>query len=133
MLMNTQKELIAVSEIPPLRMVEQWRVESCPNRLEALRQTIRFAKLQDCDVADALEIKRSQFSLIMQGKAHFPVNKEHGLMYFCQNYCLFQYDAYRLNFNISKKTVEQTQAERIAELENQLAGIATINNKVLRG
>ena len=118
-MIKTQKELMAVYEVPEMRLVDDWLISHIPNRLEAIRVCIRWAKKTDKEVAEALHIKTSQFSLIMQGKAHFPVDKVFDLQIYCQNYAVFQYDAYFFNFDIKQKTVIQKQAERIAELEQE--------------
>ena len=111
-----QKEMPFLNQVNLPVMVQEPLLNSCKNRLDAIRLCVQLSSLSNEVISENLGIDKGHFSRIMQGKAHFPDSKSIELMYLCGNYAPMQFEALRCGFQLYKDPKEQRKAELLAEL-----------------
>lgn len=112
-----QREMPWVGTVKKPEMAPAELVQSCRNKLDAIRLCIQLSGLPHYELADQLNTNPGHFSRIMQGQAHFPTNREIDLVHICGNFAPLQWLAHACGFDL----VERAKDQRIAELEQELA------------
>lgn len=112
-----QREMPFLNKAKQPGMVADALLNSCKNRLDAIRLCVQLSSLSNEVIAENLGIDKGHFSRIMQGKAHFPDSKSIALMYLCGNFAPMQYEAMICGFQLYKDPKEQRKAELLAELQ----------------
>lgn len=101
--------------------VEVRLLRQCQTMLEAVHLCIQMSRgLKHYALADALGIDRGHWTRMMQGHAHFPLNKLSDLMARCGNYAPLQWlaidNGQDISINQRELRRQQLRAE-LAELE----------------
>lgn len=113
-----QREIPIFQAAPAPEMVPVELMKMCRSKLDAIRLCVQLSRLTHSTIQDELGIDKGHWTRMMQGRAHFPTNKEGELMRLCGNYAPLQFEAAASGFELH---AIDDKAQRIAALEAQLA------------
>lgn len=112
--MQREIPLLSVMRTPQNVPVEL--VRACRNELDSLNLCMNLSGLSDEAIRDALVIDKGHFSRLRKGRGNFPPNKRIALMELCGNRAPAQYEAMRLNCELT----DLSKDAQIQALELQL-------------
>jgi len=101
-----------------------------PDALAAFRSMVQITGLTDQQVSDQLGIDPAQWSRILKGNAHFPINKLCRLFDVCKSEAFLQYLLYARGYE-PKLVKRKSRLERELEAAIKRAEIAEMKAAVL--
>lgn len=111
-----QREIPLMAEMRKPKAVEDQLIRACRSELDSLNLCMNLSGLSDEAIRDALVIDKGHFSRLRKGRGNFPPNKRIALMELCGNRAPAQYEAMRLNCELTDLSKEA----QIRALEEQL-------------
>lgn len=111
-----QRELPVMSVMRKPVAIADELIRACRNELDALNLCMNLSGLSDESIRDHLVIDKGHFSRLRKGRGNFPPNKRIALMELCGNRAPAQYEAMRLNCELTDLSKEA----QIRVLEEQL-------------
>ena len=86
-----QRQIPILSEVQPPTAVEDDLIARCENMMGAVHLCIHLSRLSHERICECLGIDKGHWSRMMQGRAHFPLNKLTALEGLCSNLAPTQY------------------------------------------
>ena len=113
---HSQREIPCLSAMRSPKDVPIEFIRACKDELAALNLCMNLSNLSDETIRDALGIDKGHFSRLRKGRGNFPPNKRIALMELCGNRAPTQYEAWRLNCELT----DLSKDALIRDLKKQL-------------
>ena len=114
---HSQREIPCLAVMRTPKDVPIEFIKACKDELAALNLCMNLSNLSDEAIRDSLAIDKGHFSRLRKGRGNFPPNKRVALMELCGNRAPTQYEAWRLNCDLTDRSKDAV----IRDLEQQLS------------
>jgi hypothetical protein len=113
-----QAEMQMFQEVRAPESVSSDLMRLCKSKLDAIRLCVQMSRLPHAAIQDRLGIDKGHWTRMMQGRAHFPTNKEGDLMRLCGNLAPLQWAVSDMGMSLGSQVDEAAIIRAVTEQLN---------------